>query len=477
MPQKERQRSTEEDADRFVDLVNGSGFWESIDLRLCAIRSGRRWENLVSRGFLDHRAPQSVPRFSPVNRQYFRAWQVVRPVVDLPAVVRGIVSGTVKLRPRSVGYISPSSQSAPTMKYVFSELAASYRRAEYDLWTCHALVGQGSSIGEVVRQAGHDPFEIDSMIRGGLNPYDGFLDLVRKFCVRPRGLEGINNTTVTELIAPIAVRFDPEKVTSSPGRVTVALRAAADIFVAKAELTWSIGTIGKPFRHGSINLCECEWAHERGILHSQLDIPIRKGDTTATFFVLIGDRCADRVSVPLIEAGSNIRMRTHNVLDPGLHQFLEELRPKALQKAREFEDAVGLLFFFLGFHVDSLSAQRRLGNAVDHLAHDPGSSIILAIECTVGPADGNGKLGKLIARSENMRSKLPDSKVIAVLTTARPRAELSKVEIEKAKRDNIVLLAREDLDDLWTAAQAGKTSAYVVRWLEQQLMQRRLRRA
>lgn len=69
---------------------------------------------------------------------------------------------------------------------------------------------------EVVRQAGHDPLELNSMIRGGLNPYDGFSDLVRKFCVRPQGLEVGSNTTVIELIAPLAVRFDPEKVTPSP---------------------------------------------------------------------------------------------------------------------------------------------------------------------------------------------------------------------------------------------------------------------
>ena len=103
--QKKRQRSIQKDADRFVDLVNGSGFWKSIDLRFCAIRSGRCWENLVSRGFLDHRAPPSIPKFCSVDRQYFRAWQVVRPIVELPDVVRGIVSGRVKLKRRSVGYI------------------------------------------------------------------------------------------------------------------------------------------------------------------------------------------------------------------------------------------------------------------------------------------------------------------------------------------------------------------------------------
>ena len=80
--------------DRFVALAPRGGFWESVDLRICAIRSGRRWVNLVTRGFLDHRAPPEVPRFSPVERQDFRACQVVRPIEDLPAVVHGIADGT-----------------------------------------------------------------------------------------------------------------------------------------------------------------------------------------------------------------------------------------------------------------------------------------------------------------------------------------------------------------------------------------------
>ena len=170
-------------------------------------------------------------------------------------------------------------------------------------------------------------------------------------------------------------------------------------------------------------------------------------------------------------------MRAHNVLDPGRHQFPEKLRGEEWRNAKEFEAAVGLLLFFFGFHVDPLYAQRGLGNAVDHLAHDPGSSIILAIECTVGPPDGGEKLSKLIARSEDIRSKLPDSEVIAVLATARPRAELSKAEVEKAELDDVALLAQEDLHDLWTAAHAGETSAQVVRRLRHQLVQGRFRRA
>ena len=101
---------------------------------------------------------------------------------------------------------------------------------------------------------------------------------------------------------------------------------------------------------------------------------------------------------------------------------------------------MGLLFFFLGFHVHPLSGHTRRGETVDHLTHAPGSSVLLAIECTVGSLDAGGKVGKLIDRSEDLRSRLPDTEVIAVLSTARPREALSKAEVEKAERDAVVLL-------------------------------------
>lgn len=475
MPQEGHPRAAEGAADRFLALVDSSGFWESVDLRFCAVRSGRRWVNVVTRGFLDHRPARSVPRLSPVHRPDFRAWQVVRPIAELSAVVRGIAGGVAKLRPRAVRYVPKSGQPPVDLRYSFSELAASYQVAEYDLWSGHTLVGYGATVFEVVRQAGHDPFELDGMIRGGPNAYDGLPDLVRRFCARPRGLKIQGNTTVVELIAPLAVRFDRESVASTSTRVTVALRAAANAFVAKAELVWTVGTAGEPVRHGSTKLGEHEWQQEGSALHARLHVPIRKGDETATLFILIGDRCVDGVSVPL--TGSNPRIRAHNVFDAGGHQFLEKLRDDEWRHAKEFETGVGLLFFFLGFQVDPLSAQKGMGDAVDHLAFDPGSSMIIAIECTVGPPDAGGKLGKLIARSEDIRSQLPDSEVISVLATARPRVALSTAEEEKAARDDVVILAREDLHDLWTAARGGETTGHVARRFRQQFVEERLRRA
>ena len=471
-----RERSPKEDANRFIDLVNGGELWQSVDLRVCAIRSGRRWLNLVTRGFLDHRLPRSVPRFRPVERRQFRAWQVVRPVADLPAIVCGIASGIMKLRPRYLRYVDKSGQSATGVRYSFNELAGSYRTAAYDLWSCHSLVGHGPEIFDVVKQAGHDPFELDGMIRGGPNAYDGLPDLVRRFCARPRGLSIQGRMSVVELIAPLAVRFDPERTTSSSDRVTVALRAAAHVFGANADLIWTVGnTTGEPLRHESIKLGEREWAGESGALLANVDLSVRNGDSIATASVVIGDRCVDRVSVPLASTATSIRIKAQDAIDPGLERFRKQLRPSVKDRSG-FEAAVGLLFFFLGFHVHPLSGHTRRGEAVDHLAYAPGYSVILVIECTVGSLDTRGKLGKLIARSEHMRGQIPDREVITVLATASARGALAKAEVEKAERDEVAVLAQEDLQDLWIAAQAGETSGRVVDRLRRQLSEVRLRR-
>ncbi len=360
------------------------------------------------------------------------------------------------------------------MRCRFHEWTASYG-AEYDLWSGHSLVGYGSSIWDVVRRAGHEPLELDGMIRGGPNPYDGLPDLARRFCGRLRGLEVHGTSTVVELVAPLAVRFDPGAVAPSSECITVGLRAAAEVYVDKARIAWTIGAAGQPPRSGSLDLRECQWAREGDALQARLDLPIQRGGSTATLLILIGSRCVDRVTVPL-PAGSNVRIQAHNMVDPGLHRFREQLLPTRLEKSKGFEPAVGLLFFFLGFHVDPLSALKGLGDAVDHLAHAPASSVILVIECTVGPLDTGGKVGKLINRSQRTRRELSDSEVIAVLATAARRDELSDVDVEKAERGDVVVLCREELLELWAAARAGKGSTEVVRRFRRDLARVKVRR-
>ncbi len=175
--------------------------------------------------------------------------------------VYGIADGTMKLGPCSVGFISQSGQPGTEMSCSFNEWTASFVAA-YDLWSCHSLVGYGSSIRDLVREAGHDPLELDGMIRGGPNPYDGLPDLARRFCGRRQELETQGHSTVVELVAPLAVRFGPEAATTSADGIAVGLKAAAEVYVEKAEIAWTVGAAGLPPRHGSRELRTCDWSRE-----------------------------------------------------------------------------------------------------------------------------------------------------------------------------------------------------------------------
>ncbi len=110
----------------------------------------------------------------------------------------------MRLRPRYVQYLGQSGQPAIDISYSFNELAGSYRTAAYGLWSRHSLVGYGATVFELVKQAGHDPFELDGIIRGGPNAYDGLPDLVRRFCTRSEGLKIHGTMSVVELIALLA---------------------------------------------------------------------------------------------------------------------------------------------------------------------------------------------------------------------------------------------------------------------------------
>ena len=128
------------------------------------------------------------------------------------------------------------------------------------------------------------------MIRGGPNPYDGLPDLSSRFCRRIRGLEVHRTSTVVELVAPLAVRFDLGVVASSSECITVGLSAAAETYVEEAEIAWTVGAAGQPPRSGSLDLRECEWAGDGGTLRAKLDLPIQRGESTARLLILIGNR-------------------------------------------------------------------------------------------------------------------------------------------------------------------------------------------
>lgn len=465
--------------DQFSKAVYRHGqLWKSIDLRTLAVKIGRRWVSLVTRGYLDHRPRNELDRLAPVSRPGLRAWQTTLPYADLGALLDGVLSGYVRSRPRGIHFSGRSEGLAPDINYYFNDISSAHRTAKYPFWSGHSLVGYGAGIWELIQEAGLDPLDIDNQIRGGANPYDGLIGLTRYFHGRPEGLDAPHSTTVFELIAPVAVRFDRPSTRAGSHEAILGLRCRSKGFAEHATIEWTAVTSNPVPRHGTIALKGLDWSRCKDGFTAEVQLS-QDAPARVQAHIVSAGVCLDRVSVAVGSATTNHRIVAHHLADEGLTELRKALFPIEWKNSQGFEAAVGALFHFFGFQVDVLSAQSALGSAVDSLAHDPYSGATIAIECTLGPIDASGKLGKLIARSSALRSVLTSRQVIPVMVTARPKGELSLSELRKAAHDGVLVLTQEDLTTLLTSAEDGATTMDLLEILQERLarLQLSVRRA
>lgn len=464
-------------ADRFVQSVAGQSLWRSIDLRILAVRIGRRWTNLLTRGYLDHRSPAALERLRTVERSNVKAWQVVLPVREVAEVIGGIASGLLRCRPRQVTYVSRSAGFAHDLAYRFNDVAIPNQAAAYPKWSAHTLIGYGDSMFQLITRAGIDPLDLDNVIRAGPVAFKGLADLALHFHDRPGSIHAHDTSSIVELVAPIAIRFDKVPQPLGLNSQAVGLRARARVFAKAGRLNWTVIGASRTPRHGSVELKDAAWKRSGGSsITAEVQVPLESSDRSANLFIEVGDRCVDQLSIPVGGALRNPRIAAHCAVDPDLDLLRRGFSPRKRKEKKGFEPAVGALFHFLGFHVDPLSADPQLSEAVDHIAHDPASNYVLCIECTTDSLNGGGKLGKLLVRTGAIGSAAPGRVTIPVIVTAAPRETLSPTEVRQAEEDGIVVVAREDLDELLESAEIGTSTAETIARFQQQLLDARVKR-
>lgn len=170
----------------------------------------------------------------------------------------------------------------------------------------------------------------------------------------------------------------------------------------------------------------------------------------------MGPYAVHRAVLSDVAAGTgNPRIEAHAVFDKELEALRESLAGQGSGAATRFEAAVGRLLAFLGFVVNQLSGDSRLGEAVDVLAHSPAGNVLLAVECTTGALSSKGKLSKLVARVDALRRSVPTLQVLGAIVTSLTRTELAQVDLDSAARERLAVICREDLDELLAYALAS----------------------
>jgi hypothetical protein len=169
------------------------------------------------------------------------------------------------------------------------------------------------------------------------------------------------------------------------------------------------------------------------------------------------------------------------VTDPQLAQLRRFLKPANPEtgSSRAFETAIHLLLHMLGFRSGHVSAFTHMQQEVDVFALTPAGDAIL-VECKTVPPDLN-MLDKLWSRTQAMQSALctrssqfTPERVIPVLAFPNTWDEIGPAAKEYARTHNIVMLCREELDELIDRTQYAPDADAVVKTWQSRPMQRLL---
>jgi len=128
-----------------------------------------------------------------------------------------------------------------------------------------------------------------------------------------------------------------------------------------------------------------------------------------------------------------------------------------------FEKGVAILFHVLGLNVAHYGSLP--GEIPDIIAISKGGKWVLIVECTGGELDKGDKLSKLVTRSKEIAVLLPDYQVHPVIATSLSRKMIARSDVEKAGRDNIVVVTHDDLLDLLQEAFEGISEDEILRRL------------
>ena len=153
----------------------------------------------------------------------------------------------------------------------------------------------------------------------------------------------------------------------------------------------------------------------------------------------------------------NPRRAAYEVEDPKLEILREFIEGSGRQPQADFELAVAWLLWMLGFSPAHLGSCRRLESA-DILVATPQQHLAV-VECTTGLLKAEHKMSRVVERTERVRRLMRQGlKVLPVIATSLPRNDV-KADLEAAEKLGVLVLAREQLEELLTLRSLGFPNA------------------
>ena len=304
----------------------------------------------------------------------------------------------------------------------------------------------------VTGEAARDLYAISDLeweLRSSSVPFHSLGDLCDE-CGIPERFQ-YSNQTMLQLIAEAPGHIS-EQSRFEKGKVEIVCAVGKRTDPARWRVGYKISDLHAVMHRGSCEGSECQWTTDgeerRGVCYP----PVKEALIVQAYLSYDGVGVHDfKISDPTGYA--NVRYKVYEAVagDIGVLENMLEGGGTKKNDADAFEAGVALLLGLLGFSLLPFTMSHVLRDAPDLVVLSENGNI-LVVECTIGPLDNKGKLGKLAQRALDIRNALeasgasmPEIQTVMMSLVSR---ESASGDMENAGKANIAVLCTEDIQEL-----------------------------
>ena len=433
------------------------GDYQGIDARVIAFDCKGTWVNVASRFVLSPNR-RNRPYHHQRSLDGIKELSLIRDTLhidqlsDLTSIFE---NGELSLQGKKIQYRRWMNQKWDS-PYAPIFYCLGSGDADWNRWDAFAYSLRGSESGsmrEFLQPEGVR--RIESKLSSLPTPFESLMDLATDY-VGSLWVQDVSSSACMEILAPIDVKFIPPL--ELDGKLaTIHYKIANGYPLSKVSVGYVTSQAARVVARGRVTNQTRIREGQNPTYRSTVKIPSTADNLV--LFLSYGGQEVDRQTLSrTVVLGENPRMSACARFDPGLEIFGRGVNPQEKKDLKLFEEAVRSLFTFAGF-----SCLKPLpSDAVDILAFTDNARELVLIECTTGTPDLHNKLGKLANRRNAFRKM---THPVALVATPAMGDEITAGDRDRAKKDGIVLLLREELARLFDMANRGTTPSSVLSYL------------
>lgn len=421
----------------FLDAVEPvRGAYQNINFNFATVRQEDKYYLLQGRLFLNTGTLGKMPgTYRTANVMVGSV--LLKDIADsIEAFLEKLLAGSMTIEGQEVLFSSRDKQGYDTYHHPFHQEGLQNQNR------LNVLTIRGNHISPYIKQPA-----LDWEIMASETPYGGLQDVAYEY-----GVGLINNDNVNVEVVAFQVAAVSKESGISADKATIAINIAANLPKEQAAIGYNIHQDNKVIKRARLNAESLAWAEQDGYQSGKTVIDVPEGSIMQCFASYAG---ITQQRYWILDSSKifNPRQAAYEAFDSKLTLLKETIEGATTKRqSRDLEAAVSCLLWMLGFSVTQVDSLSRMQDAADIMAITPQGHYAV-VECTTGLLKEDNKLPKLHDRAQLVKKNLQTAghqvfEVLPVMVTTKSRDEI-KPELEQAEKHGILVVAREDLSEVF----------------------------